>query len=196
MMPPRRGALDGGWRRFAVVLPLDPMAVGERYAVRDWPLHVTVAPVFRTTASTPLLAHVLGDAARGHAPLACVAGGEELFGARHDTPVALVEPHPGLEALHTWLSRRLAAELARRFAYENPQFTGTGFRPHVTATSRGRALPGQRLDLAQLALVDMAPGPGPGRPEVVAVAALARPGPATTRAEDPTGAGARGIPAR
>ncbi|GAB4098480.1 2'-5' RNA ligase family protein [Sinomonas halotolerans] len=160
-------------RRFAIVLPLAPMAVGERYSVRDWPLHVTVAPVFRTTAGTSVLAHVLGDAARDHPALACTAGAEALFGARHDTPVTLIEPHQGLRELHAWLSKRLAAEFAGRFGYENPHFAGAGFSPHVTATNRGRAVPGQGLALGQLALVDMAPGPGPGRPEVVAVAGLA-----------------------
>jgi len=32
--------------RLVVVLPLRPLAVGDSFALRDWPLHLTVAPTF------------------------------------------------------------------------------------------------------------------------------------------------------
>ncbi|MEA5455797.1 2'-5' RNA ligase family protein [Sinomonas sp. JGH33] len=155
--------------RFAVVLPLAPMALGERYAVRDWPLHVTVAPVFSTRATTPMLAARMGEVAAQHGPVDAVAGPPELFGPRHDTPVALVDS-PEVRAMHAVLAGALAT---LGIAFDSPGYTGEGFRPHVTTTSKGAAVEGQRLRLAQLALVDMEPGPGQGRPQVVAVAALA-----------------------
>ncbi|MDQ4503462.1 2'-5' RNA ligase family protein [Sinomonas sp. ASV322] len=154
--------------RFAVVLPLAPMALGERYAVRDWPLHVTVTPVFATRATTPMLAARMGEVAAQHGPVDAVAGPPELFGPRHDTPVALLDC-PEVRAMHAVLTDALAPF---GIAFDSPGYSGEGFRPHVTATSKGAAAEGQKLWLAQLALVDMEPGPGPGRPQVVAVAAL------------------------
>lgn len=155
--------------RFAVVLPLDPMAVGERYAVRDWPLHVTVAPVFATEATAAMLAARMGEVASAHGPVEAVAGPGELFGPRHDTPAALVDSQ-GVRALHDVLADALAP-LGIRF--DSPHYAGVGFSPHITTTTRGAAREGTQLRLAQLALVDMEPGPGPGRPQVVAVAGLA-----------------------
>ncbi|WP_138444746.1 2'-5' RNA ligase family protein [Sinomonas susongensis] len=154
--------------RFAVVLPLDPMEVGERYAVRSWPLHITVVPVFSTEATTPMLAARMGEVASAHAAIDVVVGPGELFGPRHDTPAALIDS-AAVHVLHDALIDALAP-LGPSF--DSPHYAGEGFRPHITTTTRGAAEEGARLRLTQLALVDMEPGPGPGRPQVVAVAAL------------------------
>ena len=154
--------------RFAIVLPLEPMALGERYAVRDWPLHLTVTPVFATEATTATLAARMGEVAAAHGPLDAVAGVGELFGPRHDTPVALVESAE-VRVLHAVLTDALAP---LGIQFDSPHYAGEGFRPHITTTTRGTAEAGLMLRLAQLALVDMEPGPGQGRPQVVAVAAL------------------------
>lgn len=154
--------------RFAIVLPLAPMAVGERYAVRDWPLHITVMPVFTTWASAAQLAADLGAVAARTAPITAVAGPGELFGPRHDTPVALVDS-PEVRALHRDLVEALEIHVP---TFRRPDFAGDGYRAHITATRRGAAEEGQALRLTQLALVDMEPEPGQGRPLVVAVAGL------------------------
>ena len=36
--------------RLVVVLPLQPLTVGDGFSLSDWPLHVTVAPTFVVTA--------------------------------------------------------------------------------------------------------------------------------------------------
>lgn len=154
--------------RFAIVLPLEPMAVGERYAVRDWPLHITVMPVFATWASPAQLAASMGAVAAATAPISTAAGPGELFGPKHDTPVALVDS-PEIRDLHAVFVEALDIHVP---TFRRPDFAGNGFRAHVTATRRGAAMEGQPLYLSQLALVDMQPEPGQGRPMVVAVASL------------------------
>lgn len=154
--------------RFAVVLPLSPMDVGERYAVRNWPLHITVTPVFSTEATTAMLAERLAGVASGHSAIDVVVGPSEMFGPRHDTPAALVDS-PALRALHDALADALAP---LGLAFDSPHYAGNGFRPHITTTTCGAADEGAQLSLGQLALVDMEPGPGPGRPQVVGVAEL------------------------
>jgi 2'-5' RNA ligase len=144
------------------------MNVGERYAVRNWPLHITVTPVFSTEATTAMLAERLGGVASGHPAIDVVVGPSELFGPRHDTPAALVDS-PALRALHDALAEALTP---LGLTFDSPHYAGDGFRPHITTTTCGAADEGTQLRLAQLALVDMEPGPGPGRPQVVAVAAL------------------------
>lgn len=37
--------------RLVVVLPLSPMRDGDSFAVKDWPLHITVSPPFLTDAA-------------------------------------------------------------------------------------------------------------------------------------------------
>ncbi|MGN6403758.1 2'-5' RNA ligase family protein [Sinomonas sp.] len=157
--------------RFAVVLPLDPMHVGERYAVRNWPLHITVSPVFSTEATTAMLAGPLTAVASAHSAIDVVVGPPELFGPRHDTPAARIDSS-AVRGLHDALSTALAP---LGVAFDSPRYAGDGFRPHITTTTHGAAQEGARIRLAQLALVDMEPGPGPGRPQVVAVAGLHKP---------------------
>lgn len=154
--------------RFAIVLPLEPMAVGERYAVRDWPLHITVMPVFTTWASAAQLAASMGSVAARTGPITAAAGPGELFGPKHDTPVALVDS-PEVRALHRDFVEELDIHVP---TFRRPDFAGDGYRAHITATRRGAAEEGQQLRLTQLALVDMEPEPGQGRPLVVAVAEL------------------------
>lgn len=154
--------------RFAIVLPLTPMAVGERYAVRDWPLHITVMPVFSTWAAAAQLADSMAAVAARTAPIEASAGTPELFGPKHDTPVALVDS-PALRALHRVFVDELDIHVP---TFRRPDYAGNGFRPHITATRRGAAAEGDPLRLSQLALVDMEPEPGQGRPMVIAVADL------------------------
>jgi hypothetical protein len=127
--------------------------------------------VFSTEATTEMLAHRLGDVASAHPAVDVIVGPPELFGPRHDTPAALVDS-PALRALHDVLTDALAP---LGVAFDSPGYAGDGFRPHITTTTRGSAEEGARLRLAQLALVDMEPGPGPGRPQVAAVAGLLTP---------------------
>jgi hypothetical protein len=113
-----------------------------------------VQPPFLTDAPADAIAATIGAATRTQPALTAVAGPDELFGRRHDIPVSLIEPAPGLTALH----RTLVAAI-RPFATEpdEPAFTGSGFRAHVTHKPPARVYPGDILTLTQLALVDMLP---------------------------------------
>jgi hypothetical protein len=140
--------------RLVIVLPLSPLAVGERFPVDQWPLHVTVVPPFLTDAPPPAIADAVAAALHGQLAITARVGGEEMFGRRHTIPVNLLEGGDGLVLMHT----RLVA-VARRFAAapQEPAFTGSGFRPHVTAKVGRRVRQGDRLQLSQVALVDMNP---------------------------------------
>ena len=138
--------------RYVVVLPLRRLAVGDRFATRDWPLHVTVVPVFTSELGVAELA------ARLSGPrLAVTAQHDERFGAGHSIPVTVIAPDAAILALH----RSLVAALAP-IEIETPRFAGDAFRPHVTIRRFGRLEAGDVVELTQLALVDMEPGQ-PGR---------------------------------
>jgi hypothetical protein len=140
--------------RLVVVLPLAPLRVGSSFAVSVWPLHVTVLPPFLTDAPAGQIADALAAATSTLAPLTVVAGGNELFGRRHDIPVTLIEPHKRLSALHSTLVQAVRPFAA---APDEPAFTGAGFRAHVTHKPPAAVHPGDVLTLEQIALVDMLP---------------------------------------
>lgn len=155
--------------RYVVVAPLVPMAAGDRFITREWPLHVTIVQVFASDATPTQVGVRLAEVAAGVSPLTVTAGVDEDFGPSHTIAVTVIEPTAELDALHAACAAGLD-ELAP--VYENPEYMGTGFRPHVTVKRAQRVAAGDVLDLRQLALVDMEPGrPGGGR-EVLSVAAL------------------------
>lgn len=140
--------------RLVIVLPLAPLSVGDSFAVREWPLHITVLPPFLSGAAPASIAEAVAAACVDQGALRVVADHDELFGRRHDIPVTLVREHPALTRLH-----RTLVDAVRPFAAtpEEPAFTGDGFRPHVTVKGHARVSAGDVLSLGQLAIVDMMP---------------------------------------
>jgi 2'-5' RNA ligase len=152
--------------RLVIVLPLSPLGVGDSFAVRDWPLHITVLSPFLSRAEPAAIAAAVAAACAGQGALRVVADRDELFGRRHDIPVTVVREHPALTQLH-----RTLIDAVRPFAAapEEPAFTGDGFRPHVTIKGAARVSPGEVLSLGQIAIVDMLPRAHPAGRTVLAV---------------------------
>jgi 2'-5' RNA ligase len=159
--------------RVVVVMPLEPLRAGTRFAVREWPLHVTVVPPFSSHAAIDDIARVIAETTAGTPVFQVTAGGSALFGRRHDIPVTLVEDDPRLTGLHDQLAgalRPLASSASDR------SFQATEYRPHVTTKGERHVVEGDVLTLGQVALVDMAPRSSPGGREVLATIALAAAG--------------------
>ena len=168
--------------RLVVVLPLTPLAVGDTFLVRDWPLHVTVLAPFLTDAPPSAIEAAIVAAASVLPALSVVAGGAERFGRRQDVPVTLLESDPGLTTLHDVV---LAAVRPFAAAPNEPAFAGTEFRAHVTDKHHARVREGDTFELGQIALVDMAPRASAGGRAVLATIPLRCPRgapPAPTRA--------------
>ncbi len=155
--------------RVVVVVPLEPLHAGTRFAVREWPLHITVVPPFSTIAAVDDLARVIAETTAGLPRFEVRAGRPAMFGRRHDVPVALVEDDVRLTGLHDALVAALhpfAAPSSERSFQPGP------YRPHVTVKGERHAAEGDVLTLGQVALVDMAPRSSPGGRQVLATVDL------------------------
>ncbi len=139
--------------RLVVVLPLQPLDVGSGFTLREWPLHLTVAPTFDIDSLETAVAAVTPIVA-AHSPLSVRAGHSEGFGRTMNRPAAVIEASARLVGLHEALRRSLVEAGA---AFDHPEFTGLGYRPHVTRTRSASVSDGDLLDLRQAAVVDMAP---------------------------------------
>ncbi|HEU0182898.1 MAG TPA: 2'-5' RNA ligase family protein [Agromyces mariniharenae] len=150
--------------RFVVVLPLVPLAAGDEFTVAQWPLHVTLVEPFPTSLGAEEVAAVLGEVAgigHGARTIHAGAGDDAMFGRRRDVPVTLVVDGGELAALRT----RTLAALRRAGVDVEPR---PDFRPHVTRKQHGRIRPGDRVELATVALIDMRPPQGGHHRRVVA----------------------------
>lgn len=152
-----------------VVLPLEPLQVGESFAVKSWPLHITVLPPFTTDVASSEVADVIAAATSGQTALTAIAGHDEMFGRRRDVPVTVIEENAALTRLHRALVDAVGPLAATP---DERAFTGKGFRPHVTIKGHRRVHEGDALALTQIALVDMAPRSAPGGRVVLATMPL------------------------
>ncbi|HEU4757441.1 MAG TPA: 2'-5' RNA ligase family protein [Agromyces sp.] len=152
--------------RFAVVLPLEPLAAGEGFPVSAWPLHVTVIEPFETHRDAEWVANLVGRVLHGRRAIDALAYDRAMFGPRRDVPVALLRDDGPLGAMRTRLLRAL------READVDVARARVDYRPHVTDNSNGSILPGRAIRLTQAALVDLRPPEGRAMRTVAAVWAL------------------------
>ena len=97
--------------RFAVVLPLEPLAAGDGFPVSAWPLHVTVVEPFETRHDAAWVAELLGPVLHGRSTIATLAFDRAMFGPKRDVPVTLVRDDGPLGAMRTRLLRALVTLL-------------------------------------------------------------------------------------
>ena len=140
--------------RLVVVLPLRPLADGAAFTLRDWPLHVTVAPTFVVAGDVQSVVSVVEPCLSAQPPVRVRAGSEEGFGRSMTRPAMVIEPDVELSALHLALLRALRKSEAE---FDHPDFVGTGYRAHITRTRAEAVGPGDELELCQAAIVDMEP---------------------------------------
>lgn len=140
--------------RLVVVLPLLPLGVGDGFPLRTWPLHVTVAPTFVLDAGAAAVAAAVAPVVAASVPIAVTAGGEEGFGRSGRIPVTVLLPSQELSALHARLLDVLGGLGA---VFDDPEYTGTGYRAHVSVTRDARLPDGEVALLEKAALVDMEP---------------------------------------
>jgi 2'-5' RNA ligase len=150
--------------RLVIVLPLLPLRVGIGFSLQDWPLHLTVAPTFVIGGDD--VDSDIADVVAAVTPtvteqpsLTVRAGSDAGFGHSGKIPVTLIEETAELSRLH---QRLLSALLAIGAVFDDPEYAGQGYRPHVTVTRLARVSAGEPMTLRQAAVVDMAPS-GDGR---------------------------------
>ena len=156
--------------RVVVVIPLEPLHAGTRFAVREWPLHVTVVPPFSTHATVDDVARTIAETTADVRQFEVRAGRSAMFGRRHDIPVTLVEDEVRLTDLHDHLAaalRQLSVPSSDRAFQPGP------YRPHVTVKGERHVAEGAVLTLGQVAIVDMAPRSDPRGRQVLATIDLA-----------------------
>ena len=140
--------------RLVVVLPLHPLEGGAGFTLREWPLHLTLAPTFTTTDDLAATEAAVAPLLTSRSTILVRAGREEGFGRSMSRPASVVDASPELIGLHLAL---VAALMATGAEFDHPEFTGTGYRPHITRTRVAGATAGDLLELRQAAIVDMAP---------------------------------------
>lgn len=140
--------------QLAVVAPLRPMKVAANFPRDDLPLHLTLLPIVRVkdADSAGELQRRLTQVTTTLTPIESVVADEEWFGPQHDVLVFVLGPAPAASRAHEAF---LAAATEVSAEPVEPQYTGPGFRPHITRARDSSMLRlGQRLLLTEVAILD------------------------------------------
>jgi hypothetical protein len=140
--------------RLVVILPLLGLTIGDAFTLREWPLHVTVAPTFVIEGGLPAVLPAIAPILHAQPALVLRVGPEAGFGHAMNVPVSLVESTAELTRLHDRWVTALRAVGAR---FDDPEFVGDAYRPHITLKGIAALPQGNHLALGQAAVVDMAP---------------------------------------
>ncbi len=140
-------------QKYVIVHFVNLPTVPEEFPMSEWPLHVTLLANFRIE-QLDTFKDKLMDYTRQCKAFDITTNCEALFGPDQSVAVSLIQPDEKITMLHTVLLS-LATSLGAEF--DEPAFTGDGFRPHATIQHKSRLQDKQTIRLDSLTLIDMYP---------------------------------------
>lgn len=135
----------------AYLLALEIEPVEENRVYVALPLHCTVMPWFFTEHNPADVLRVIKPVLEAQVPIMLTGGIEAFFGDDGDVPVNVIVDAGDLSSLHTGLLKAIE-QLGVEF--NNSQWIGTGFTPHVTRQRSGRFEEGKRALVRKLYLAE------------------------------------------
>jgi 2'-5' RNA ligase len=129
---------------------IDPHAEGEVF--KEWPLHITLIPWFRTGVSSSELCQETQTLMAGIGPFDAITGGEAGFGRGGTKLVNLIELPSPLQDIEIALWRMLKSH-DTWIVDETVKFERT-FRPHVTVQKNSRRVKGDIVRCDSLYIIE------------------------------------------
>lgn len=141
-------------QKYVIVHFIDKSQVPSEFPSSEWPLHVTLLANFTLGKSIEQLDSELKNFASQENPYEIMADGEALFGPKKNVAVSLIQPNQNIQKMHVALKKVISSLGA---VFDEPAFTGEGYRPHATIQVNSRLLDKQLVTLDNFTLVDMFP---------------------------------------
>ena len=126
-----------------------PLEQGAEF--KDWPLHITIVPWFRTDTSTETLAGELRQALQEQKPFLITVDGEAHFGRRRKPVNLIMLPSP-LTDLETAARQLLRSHDA--WMVDETTKVKRPFRPHITAQKSVQPREGDRIMCDNLYIIE------------------------------------------
>lgn len=120
----------------------------------DWPLHVTLSPRFAVDIDQKHFLTDLSNLISKQNPVKTIVKKDASFGRDSQIHVSLLDLTPQLFKLHNDLLDLLESYGA---VFDEPNYSRSGYKPHVTVQKSGRVFEGDIITIDSLTLVDMFP---------------------------------------
>lgn len=145
-------------QKYAIIAPLEKIDEGSEFLSSNWPLHITIADTFAIDLDATNFLDKLSTHLAKQRAITTVAGDDDYFGAQKQTQVTLLGTNRELLDLHYLVVALLKSASA---VFNEPHFTGAGYKPHATVQRHARLHKGDSVRIGELSLIDMFPGSDP-----------------------------------
>lgn len=151
-------------QKYCLVQLITPLSDGFEFVMSEWPLHVTLADIFKITGGPQSVLDRLGAAVAELDAFSSTIVDEDWFGPERTVRVRLLDPTPALRELH-----EVCVTTLEEFdvVFNSPQFMHEGFRPHSTIKRDQELRIGESVRFGALTLIDMFPDGDPTKRRIV-----------------------------
>lgn len=137
-------------QKWTVVSFVEPPASRE-FDRSEWPLHVTLAPIFACSLGGTGLTGFLAESVYQQEAFDLKVVETAIWAK----PVALLDKSPDIMQLH----RRITGTLRQlNSVFDEPEYIGRAYKPHCTSQQDRSLEIGDSVQIASISLVDMFPG--------------------------------------
>lgn len=138
-------------QKYTLVHFIHPVSIGTEFDMYHSPLHTTIADVFAIEREQTSIDKKLAALLASNKPAESYATNESILGTTHVTLLQKTEP---LLRLHNDVVDLLENNGA---VFNTPEFTRSGFLPHVTIQQNERISPEEKVIIDSVSLIDMFP---------------------------------------
>lgn len=141
-------------QKWAIVALLEDVVEGADFYYTDFPLHITLAGVFKIEHDGAWLASELSKLLSDQEAVSVTVGERDMFGPNKDIAVMRIMQTPELMSfytkIHDWLIKAGAV-------YNEPQYQGTGYLAHSTFQKSGSLREGETRLIKSISIIDLFP---------------------------------------
>lgn len=137
-------------QKYALVSFIEPVEVGTEFTMASWPLHMTLADIFAIEMNSEIK-QKLSELLLNQPDITLSTGDDATLGT---TDVSLINTTDELQSFHSSIVNLLELHGVK---FNNPEFTKTGFIPHVTIQKSGKLTKGDKITINTISLIDMFP---------------------------------------
>jgi 2'-5' RNA ligase len=141
-------------QKWAISSLLEKVSEGSEFYYTEFPLHITLADVFKVNQDGLWLATELTKLLANQESFVLTAAKQAMFGPDENIAVVTIEKSEELMGLyrkiHAWLN-------SVGVHYNEPQYQGEGYSPHSTVQKTGQLQQGQKVSIQSVSIVDLLP---------------------------------------
>lgn len=141
-------------QKWAIVSFIEPVEDGLEFHSSQFPLHITLAGVFKTELSSNEMYNQLSKIVQNQKPLKVYADKEAMFGPNNDIRVMKVNPSSDLIALYNKIHKWL---ISLGSVYNSPEYQGDNYSPHITYKDKTKFKQNQGVEINSLSIIDLYP---------------------------------------